>query len=195
MSQEIEVKIKITSEQLGVLQKWLDANAKFAGQIYHKEYYLDNPNSSYFFTNAQGKKDALRFLRVRLTESGDSACYKKWYVDEKTGNTTHCDEIEVKLVDGLQTLKLLQAAGFSDAKIKEKTRKKYLFDGFEIAIDDIRGEVFNGVFVEVEIDPAYYKIDDVGVGIQKIYALLREIGIFVFEKQVAGNGKMETVRL
>ncbi|MBD3232077.1 CYTH domain-containing protein [Candidatus Dependentiae bacterium] len=107
-------------------------------QIDHKEYYLDNPNDSFFFINSQGKKDALRWFRIRLTNKGDSACYKNWHVDPKTGNTTHCDEIEVKLVDGMQTLKLLEAIGFTDKRIMEKTRQKYSVDGFKIVIDNVK---------------------------------------------------------
>ena len=188
MNQEVEIKIQINDEQLNVLQQWLNKNAKFIEQIDHKEYYLDNPNDSFFFINSQGKRDALRWFRIRLTNKGDSACYKNWHVDPKTGKTTHCDEIEIKLVDGMQTLKLLEAVGFTDKSIKEKTRKKYSFDGFEIVIDDVKNK---GIFVEIEID---HQIENVKIGIQNIYNLLQTIGITTFRKQINGC-EMEMVSL
>ena len=189
MNQEVEIKIQISIEQLNLLQQWLNKNAKFIEQISHKEYYLDNPNDSFFFTNSKGKKDALRFFRIRLTEKGDSACYKNWHVDKKTGNTTHCDEIEVKLVDGIQTLKLLEAVGFTNKRIMEKTRKKYSVNGFEIVIDNIKN---HGIFVEIEIE---HQTDNVNSCIQNMHNLLRKIGITTFKKQIAGCGKMTTINL
>ncbi|MFA5075160.1 MAG: class IV adenylate cyclase [Candidatus Babeliales bacterium] len=189
MKQELEVKIQITTEQLNLLHKWLDKNAKFIEQINHKEYYLNNPNDSFFFINADGKKDALRFFRIRLTDQGDSACYKNWHVDKKTGHSTHCDEIEIKLIGGMQMLKLMEAVGFTEQRVKEKNRKKYIFNNFEIVIDDIKNL---GIFVEIEL---IEQIKNINLDIQKIYDLLRTIGIFVFNKQIAGCGKMERIEL
>jgi len=194
VKQEVEVKIKISSLQLDILKEWLGKNATFVGQTNHKDVYLDNPNDSFFFTDSEGKKNALRFFRVRLTDKDEySACYKNWHVDKCTGKTTHCDEIEVKLVDGMQTLELLKAIGFTDKQVREKSRKKYLFDSFEIVIDNIKKDtIFNGIFVEIELN---HQIDDVEAGIQSIYALLRDIGITTFKRQISGCGKMEKVNL
>ena len=184
MNKEIEIKIQINSEQLNVLQTWLDKNAKFVGQLEHEEYYLDNPNDSFLFTASQGYKDAYKYFRVRLTSDGDSACYKSFYVDTQTGKTTHCDEVEVKLVDGKQTLQLLKAIGFTDQTLIQKARKTYITDGFEIVIDELKNV---GIFVEIEIKQ---QVDDVKIGLQSINNLLKKIGITKFKKQERGYVSM-----
>lgn len=191
MEQEVEIKIQITPEQLALLQRWLDKNTKFIGQCNQKDYFLDNPRDSFYFINADGKKDVLRFFRIRVASDGDSACYKNWHVDPETGNSTHCDEIEIKIADGMQMLELMQAVGFVNHRIKEKSRKQYVLPGFEILIDDVKDA---GIFVEIEID---HQINDLKAGIESMYDLLRSIGITSFKKQIASceSKKMETVNL
>jgi predicted adenylyl cyclase CyaB len=71
----------------------------------------------------------------------------------------------------------------------QKTRKKYSVDGFEIVIDDIKDY---GIFVEIEID---HQIENVQIGLENIYELLRTIGITTFKKQIGGCGKMEMLSL
>lgn len=184
MNKEIEIKIQINSEQLNILQNWLDKNAKFVGQLEHTEYYLDNPNASFLFTASQGYKDAHKYFRVRLTSHGDSACYKSFYLDKQTGKTTHCDEVEIPLVDGKQTLQLLEAIGFTDQTLIQKIRKTYIFEKFEIVIDDLKNV---GIFVEIEIKE---QIADVKIGLQSINNLLKKIGITKFKKQERGYVSM-----
>ena len=152
---------------------------------------MDNPRDSFYFINADGKQDVLRFFRIRVASDGDSACYKNWHVDPETGYSTHCDEVEIKIIDGMHMLQLMQAVGFVNHRIKEKTRKQYTVPGFEISIDDVQDA---GIFVEIEID---HQIDDVKAGIQSIYDLLRNIGITSFKKQIASceSKKMKIVTL
>ncbi len=183
MNKEIEIKIQINSEQLNVLKLWLDKNAKFVGQLEHEEYYLDNPNDSFLFTAPQGYKDAHKYFRVRMTSDGDSACFKKFYFDEN-GKSTHCDETEVKLVDGKQTLQLLEAIGFTDQTLMHKVRKTYIIDGYEIVIDNVKNL---GIFVEIEIK---HQVDDVRLALQRINELLKIIGIAKFKKQERGYVSM-----
>lgn len=188
MNKEIEIKIQITSEQLKNLQTWLDKNAKFVEKIEHKEHYLDNPNDSFYFINSEGKKEATCFFRIRMTKNGDSACYKNWHKDE-TGKTTHCDEVEIKLIDGNEMLNLFYALGYETKYTIEKSRKIYLVDKFEIVIDNIKNY---GIFVEVELKD---QVANVQAGIENIYDLLRKIKITKFKKQIRGGGEMEEVCL
>ncbi|MFH1643875.1 MAG: class IV adenylate cyclase [bacterium] len=183
MNQEIEIKIQINSEQLKLLKSWLDINAKFVGQLEHEEYYLDNPNDSFLFTAPQGYKDAHKYFRVRLTSNGDSACFKSFYFDEN-GKATHCDETEIKLVDGKKTLQLLKEIGFTDQTLMHKVRKTFIVDGYEIVIDDVKNL---GVFVEIEIK---HQVDNVKAGLQGINNLLQKIGITEFQKQERGYVSM-----
>lgn len=183
MNKEIEIKIQINSEQLNLLQNWLDKNAKFVGQLEHTEYYLDNPNDSFLFTAPQGYKDAHKYFRVRLTKDGDSACFKSFYFDEN-GKATHCDETEIKLVNGKQMLQLLEVIGFTDQTLVQKKRKTYVIDGHEIVIDDVKNL---GIFVEIEIK---HQVDDIALGLQGINDLLKQIGITKFKKQERGYTSM-----
>ncbi|MCK4517534.1 class IV adenylate cyclase [Candidatus Babeliales bacterium] len=184
MNQEIEVKIQIESDQLKKLQSWLEKHATFVGELRHKEYYLDNPQSTFFFTAREDYKDALRYLRVRFTPQGDSVCYKDFYVDSETGKTTHCDEIESKVADGRAVLQLLAALGYTNKTLVEKKRKTYLFDDFEIVIDEVTNL---GIFVEVELKE---QVENVKAGTQLIFDFLKSVGITKFKKQERGYVSM-----
>jgi len=184
MNKEIEIKIQISPEQLKSLRFWLNEKSKFVDEVEHVEYYLDNPNKTFFFTSPQGYKDALKYLRVRLTEKGDSICYKDFYVDAATGKTTHCDEFETNVGDGQETLKLLENLGYSDQTLIQKKRQKYLWGDFEIVIDDVKDI---GIFVEVELKA---KEDNIKIALQRINNFLQLTGITQFRRQERGYVSM-----
>lgn len=191
MNQEVEIKIQIEPEQLRLLHDWLNKNSKHVGTVYQKDYYLDNPRDSFYFTNAHNQKDVLKFFRVRIASDGHSACFKNWYRDSETGESTHCNEVEIELTDGMRMLELMLAVGFENHRIKEKKRDQYIIPGFKIMIDDVKDA---GIFVEIEID---HHIKDVKAGIQSIYELLKEIGITQFQQQIASceSKKMKSIIL
>jgi len=148
VAQEIEIKIKTSSENMKKIEAWLANNATFEGTEHHKEVYLDNPKSTFFFMHPNGEKDALKYLRVRFSNNGGSICFKNWYQDPKTGKTTHCDEYETKVSDPDVMLKLFEQLGYTDQTRMEKTRKKFSVDDYEIVIDDVMSL---GIFVEIEL--------------------------------------------
>ena len=71
MNKEVELKIQIDNVDLQNVQGWLHQNAKHVDEVIkHTEYYLNKPSTSFFFIAPEGYKDALDYLRVRIT--------KKW---------------------------------------------------------------------------------------------------------------------
>jgi len=184
MNKEIEVKIQISDEQLDMVKKWLHQNSTFCGEVQHEEYYLDNPTSPLTFISPEGFKDAHYYLRVRKSpEKGDSICLKKWYGDS-SGKKTHCDEWEIAVSNGSTALELLNQLGFTNATPIKKTRCIYRFDEFEVVIDNVENL---GVFIEVELKQ---NVDDVHVGLQRIYELIKKMGIASCKKQERGYTSM-----
>src|SRR5438105_2955625 len=108
MPREIEIKFKITDEQLHHLQGWLQKNAEFKGQLHHVEYYLNNPAQTFFFQHPQGYKDASNYFRVRFTDKGDSVCLKCFDVNMETGRALNIGEYETEVADGKMMLELLR---------------------------------------------------------------------------------------
>lgn len=75
---EIEIKIKASIKTTEHINTWLKENAIFQSEMVQEEYYLDNPNDSWFLQHESGYRYALKYLRVRITQSGASICFKGW---------------------------------------------------------------------------------------------------------------------
>lgn len=192
MNKEIEVRIEIDQKMLDQTKTWLDKNAMCIGKNNHVEYYLNKPATTFFFSAPEGYKDARDYLRVRLTEKGDSFCFKKFHEDPVEKRPLYCDEYEIKVSDGKKMLELMAALGYTDQTLMEKTRTTYIFedghefDCFEVVIDNVKGV---GFFMEVElkkIPPSAKEIGDVRGGIALIYDFLRSIGVKKFKLQTRG---------
>jgi adenylate cyclase class 2 len=184
MGKEIEVKIQADKQIINTAEQWLDANAQYIGNIHHIEYYLNRPAASFFFTAPEGYKDAFDYLRVRITKEGDSFCYKKFHMDPVEKTPLYCDEYEVKVSDGSETLKLMKALGYIEQTKMEKKRKIYTFKDFEIVIDDVADL---GMFIEVELKVT---VADVKTGINMIYDFFKMVGINKFKLQKRGYVSM-----
>lgn len=180
MNKEIEVKIQADEEIFNKMQNWLNSNAKYIKEIHHLEYYINNPNTSFFFTSEEGYKDALDYLRVRITENGDYLCYKKFHEDPVLKRPIYCDEHEVKISDGKKTLELMKALGYNEQSRMEKLRKIYQYEDFEIVIDDVKDL---GKFIEIELKKV---VSDPKEGLQIIYDFLKSIGINKIKLQRRG---------
>ena len=180
MNKEIEIKIKVDEDTINKAENWLDKNAKYIGSIHHIEYYLNKPQTTFFFNAAEGYKDALDYLRIRLTKEGDSLCYKKFHMDPIEKTPLYCDEYEVTVSDGEKTLNLMKALGYVDQTRMEKKRKIYTFECFEIVIDDVKDL---GMFMEVELKTS---VSTAREGIKMIYDFLKKIEINKFQLQKRG---------
>lgn len=184
MSKEIEVKLQIDDQLLKQTKNWLDKNAKHAGSVSHTEYYLNKPETTFFFKAPEGYKDAMDYLRVRLTEKGDSFCFKKFHEDPIEKRPLYCDEYEVEVSDGKKTLQLMKSIGYTEQTLVQKTRNIYTFDVFEIVIDQVTNL---GVFMEVELKT---EVANPQVGLNLIYDFLKSIGITKFKLQTRGYTSM-----
>lgn len=174
MQKEIEIKIKLDCKYLELLKQWLLKNSEFWRERVIIDHYFDNAINSYLFDSGKGYEDALEFLRLRITDNENILCYKKRNVDEN-GKTLSVEEVETVITDSNKTIQILNNINFIEKICIKKKRKIYLVeDIFEVAIDDIEKL---GVFIEIELKN---DIQDVEVGINKIYELLKKIGIKEF---------------
>jgi len=118
---EIEIKIEINDKQLHTLRRWLEKNAQFEGSSKHVDYYLDNPNHTFFFRSGKAKlKDAFRYMRIRFSGSKTFMCYKYCHLDPKTGATLYCDEYETLVDNGDLVLKIFDSIGFTEQTVIKK---------------------------------------------------------------------------
>lgn len=170
MSKEVEIKIRVLSAQLDRIEKWLQKNAQFVSEENHREFYINDPNKSFYFINDEGIKDANDYFRIRTSKNGKaSICLKQWQPDPKRpGQHTHCEEYETLIDDSDSMIKLMEAIGYKDKVVVEKYRRKYKYDSFEIVIDDVKDL---GVFIEIEYKG---KFEDVYKARNLIFEFVRD---------------------
>ncbi|MBD3273362.1 class IV adenylate cyclase [Candidatus Dependentiae bacterium] len=173
MQKEVEIKIKIDAKQQGLLKKWLESNAKFIGDLKITDYYLNNPESSFYFDSKKGYKEALNFLRLRKSEKKNFITFKKRNIDEND-KTISVEELETTIGDINKALQIFRQLNLLEITEIQKQRTVYNYDIFEIVFDKVERL---GDFVEIELKN--YS-GDVNSGIQKIYKLLKSIGIKQF---------------
>ena len=178
--EDIEIELKLKLEQPEILIKWLKENAELVGTSEQSDQYFDPPNKSFTYVDAEGYKDADEWFRVRSSEKGNEICYKLWHRDEKTGKSLYADEIETGVDDPKQILKILERLKFKPTSLIEKHRESYKYKDFQFDCDEIKGL---GFFVEIEFKG---KIEDPTKGNQKIYDLIKEIGIKNWKKTKRG---------
>jgi len=171
-AKEIELKISLANKKYLLLEKWFKQHAHYSGVSQQTEWYVTSPNDEWDYS--AGFKDTLTTIRVRHEAKGDSYCYKYRHLDPVTKKTTHRDEYETPIADGNKMLTYLAGLGYTQTTLVKKERHTYLFNEFEIVVDQVQGI---GKFVEIELKE---QVDDVKVGLSKIENLLRAIGIAEF---------------
>ena len=164
---EIEVKFQLDNSNMNILQDWLTKNTKYEGEVSYSDYYLDNPDSTFFYMASGGYKDILQFVRIRTSLEKNFICYKNRHITEE-GKTLYCDEYETEVKDGNISLKIFTALGYTGQIVLNKKRKTYTTKEFDVVIDDVEGL---GIFVEVELKN--HELD----GIAKLHKYLKDIGI------------------
>jgi len=174
MQKEIEIKFKLDSENSEILKTWLRSNAMFIGSYIITDYYFNNPKSSFYSESKLGYKEALNFLRLRLSDNGNFICFKNRKIDN-FGKTLSVDEVETKVDDGFKVIEIFKNSGFSEMIEIKKTREIFLYKNlFEFSIDNFENY---GQFIEIELKN--YS-EDVLQGIEQIYNLLKNIKITEF---------------
>ncbi|MFH1644729.1 MAG: class IV adenylate cyclase [bacterium] len=164
---EIEIKMQLDETSMKKLTDWLEINAKDLGADSYTDYYLDNPDATFFYMAKGGVKDILQFIRIRFQKGKNIVCYKNRHITE-TGKTLYCDEYETGIDDGKIMMKIFNSLGYTDQTVLKKKRHTYEAGDFDIVIDDVEDL---GMFVEVELK------NQEKDGVKEIYNLLKQIGI------------------
>lgn len=164
---EIEIKFQLDTSNMDLLKNWLEKNTNYEGEVSYTDYYLDNPDSTFFYMAFGGYKDILQFIRVRMSSEKNFVCYKNRHITDD-GKTLYCDEYETEVKDGNISLKIFNALGYTKQIILKKKRKTYTTKSFDIVIDNVDGL---GIYVEVELKD--HEMD----GISQIHKFLKDIGI------------------
>ncbi len=160
---DIEIEIQVRVGQTKKLLEFLESNAQFVAEEYQKDEY---------FTPAHRDFAAIKPIAewLRLRESGKgSITYKNWHYGED-GKSTHCDEYETKVDDIDQMRKIFSVLDIKPVIVVEKTRKTWVYENYEIALDQITDL---GEFVEIE-----YKGDAVAADSERI---TKEMVVFLKE--------------
>lgn len=170
---EVELKLQLSEQNLQKLQHFLASNkqVRSKGKEETIQHYLDHPRNSFLFRHPNGFIDAKEQLRVRISSKYDSMCTKQEVSDTKSSQVIARKELETKVGNGKTALELFKALGYTVIASITKTRGKYRYKEFEIALDEIQ-EL--GSFVEVELKE---QVDDAKLGLQKIYRFLKDLGI------------------
>lgn len=184
MNKEVEIKIQINQPTKEKVLCWLKKHGLYQGEHHQVDYYLNKPESPFFFMAPQGYKTANDYLRIRFTKKGDFLCFKRLHQDKTTGNPLYCDEYEVLVADGKKTLELLKAVGYTDLTIMDKKRTIYRYDTFEIALDQVEKL---GHFMEVELKEEVFCPQK---GMEKICKQLKIMGIERYTLQTRGYVSM-----
>ena len=151
---EIEIKVKLDKFNFNSLQEWLKVNAQYLGKTIQEDYYFDNPDNSWFKIHEEGYKYALKYLRVRITDQGNSMCYKDWETSDCKGKSGfYCKDLEIPISDTKKHILLLESIGFTDKTKIKKHRKSYLYEDFIIDIDTVKDI---GTFIEFEVRNKIY---------------------------------------
>lgn len=182
-NEEIEIKIKLNQQNLNYLKQWLKENARYNGESPQEDHYFDNPENSWFKIHEEGYKYALQYLRVRISPSGNSICFKNWDTNnQSTGSMgLYCQDYEVPISDPHNHIKLLESIGFTDRTTIKKTRQSYLYEVFEIAIDTAKGI---GTFVEFEIKNRMH--NSANLEYKRVLKFIKDIGLRDFKIQKQG---------
>jgi adenylate cyclase class IV len=207
MKKEIEIKFTLEQTKRTAFEAWLETHATFKGIEYHKEIYLNNPKSSFFFNHKDGFKDAHVTVRLRSKIIGqickDLFCSKVCHVDDQN-RTVSRDEFEIDLsaLDASKSLAAwLQEKGYRNLQNNleqalQLTKENLTFffesigftEHFELSKErklyrfedfEIALDTLSGIgsFIEVEL-----KSDeqDVAIGTQQIHDFLKKAGITQF---------------
>lgn len=172
--QDVEIEIQVRISEPAKLQKFLQDKAKFVGEDYQKDQYFTPPHRN--FLSVRPTEEWLR-----LRESGQAAItYKKWHYDAD-GKSQYCDEYETTVQNVDQMHKIFAALDIKSIATVEKTRKKWLYKDYEIALDHVTDL---GDFVEIE-----YKAvakEDPKIITNKMIEFLKQIGCGKIERNFVG---------
>ena len=156
---DIEVERTYLIANIEKFTKWLEENAKLVYEKHEIDDYYTPAHRNFLL-----KKHPEEYLRIRRAEKKSKVTYKKWHTPEGQMQGSHCDELETEVGDPETLKKIFTALDFKYLVTVDKKRKSYMFEDFEIEIDDVK-EV--GLVCEIEIKGEFATIDEAVVKIKE----------------------------
>ena len=149
MYTEIEAKLKVDSLQ-EVECRLEELGAEFVAEQSQRDWHFDDADAAL--------KKGDKCLRLRRQVVDNSTTFFLTYKGPKEkSNFKKREEIEIEISDSDSVERLLSALGYERAMVIEKTRRLWLLDYCEVALDRLE---LLGDFVEIE-GPSDEKINSV----------------------------------
>lgn len=187
MGIEIEVKIKLDKSEETLLRNWLKANAKQDSVENHLEYYLNNPNNTFFIKNKNGFVDAENYMRVRFLNNNKAQVnLKRFKIDQDTNKSENIGEFEFYTDNANNTLTFFKELGYSDCTMVKKDREIYTHSQFEIVIDKVEGL---GTFAEFELKEFDSKTET-KLLYRQVFEFIKSLGFKQIKEQKRGYVSM-----
>lgn len=137
----IEIEIQVQIENSNQLLAFLQSHANFVGESHQVDRYYSPAHRNFVAT-----RPVKEWLRLRDSSGKYSINYKNWHY-EKGGRSHFCDEYETPILDLRQLENIFSALDMKPVVAVDKTRKIWIYEDYEIALDTIKGL---GNFVEIE---------------------------------------------
>jgi predicted adenylyl cyclase CyaB len=141
MDGDKEIEIQVQIEDSSNLFAFLKEKAHFTGEKHQIDKYFIPTHRD--FTKVRPVKE---WLRLRDSSGKFSINYKSWHF-EPDGKSNYCDEYETPIDSIEQLEKIFSVLDITEIVVVDKTRRTYLYQNYEFAIDSIKGL---GDYVEIE---------------------------------------------
>lgn len=137
---DIEIEIQAKIEKSDGLKKFLEKESKFVSENRQIDEYFTPAHRNFLEA-----KPIEEWFRLRDEGGHFTMNYKKWHYENGIGQ--YADEYEIEISDKETAQKICSALDLRPLVTVDKTRKKYFFENYEIALDKVVGL---GDFVEIE---------------------------------------------
>jgi predicted adenylyl cyclase CyaB len=137
---DIEIEIQARIEKSETLRAFLDQNATFISENRQVDEYFTPAHRN--FTDV---KPIEEWFRIRDENGTHTINYKKWHYENGIGQ--YADEFETIVGDKETAKKIFLALDVQPLIVVDKTRRKYMYNDYEVAFDEVKGL---GNFVEIE---------------------------------------------
>lgn len=137
---DIEIEIQTRIQKSETLTMFLEEHARFISENQQIDEYFTPAHNNFVSI-----KPIEEWFRIREERGQFTMNYKKWHYENGIG--TYADEYETEIGDKETARKIFIALDLKPLIIVDKTRKKFMFEDYEIAFDTVVGL---GDFVEIE---------------------------------------------
>ena len=137
---DIEIEIQARIERSSILRDFLEKEAKFVSENHQIDQYFTPAHENFVSV-----KPIEEWVRIRDENSVYTINYKKWHYENGIGQ--YADEYETEVKDKDAANKIFTAIDMKPLIVVDKTRRKYMYQDYEVAFDEVVGL---GSFVEIE---------------------------------------------